>query len=73
MKILDSAHEFEINKDTFKTRNEKIIASRKAKELILGINQIYKESKDPTLMDLMKRLTIIKQKLEKRLNPKIVV
>lgn len=73
MEIIDRALEFETNKDSFKTRNEKIIASRQAKELILGINQVYKESKDPDLMDLMKRLTVIKQKLEKRLKMKIVV
>jgi len=33
----------------------------------LGVNEIYKTSKDPKLMDLMKRLTTIKQKIEKRL------
>lgn len=73
MEIIDRALEFETNKATFKTRNEKIIASREAKELILSINQIYKENKDPALMDIMKRLTVIKQKIEKRLKMKIVV
>ena len=73
MEILDRALEFETNKTSFKSRNEKIIASREAKELILSINEIYKENKDPNLMDLMKRLTIIKQKIEKRLKMKIVV
>jgi hypothetical protein len=73
MEIIDRALEFEINKSSFKTRNEKIIASRQAKELILSINEIYKENKDPKLMDIMKRLTVIKQKIEKRLKMKIVV
>ena len=73
MELIDRALEFETNKASFKTRNEKIIASRQAKELILSINQIYKESKDPNLMDIMKRLTLIKQKIEKRLKMKIVV
>ncbi len=73
MELIDRALEFETNKASFKTRNEKIIASRQAKELILSINQIYKESKDPKLMDIMKRLTLIKQKIEKRLKMKIVV
>ena len=73
MELIDRALEFETNKASFKTRNEKIIASRQAKELILSINQIYKENKDPKLMDIMKRLTLIKQKIEKRLKMKIVV
>lgn len=72
MEILEKALEFETNKTSFKTRNEKIIASKEAKELILGINEIYKQNKDPELMDIMKRLTVIKQKLEKRLKMKIV-
>ena len=29
--------------------------------------KIYKSSKDPKLMDLMKDLTLVKQKIEKRL------
>lgn len=73
MEILDRALEFEDNKSSFKTRNEKIIASRQAKELILSINEIYKENRDPKLMDMMKRLTVIKQKIEKRLKMKIVI
>jgi hypothetical protein len=73
MEIIDRALEFETKKTSFKTRNEKIIASREAKELILSINEIYKENKDPELMDIMKRLTVIKQKIEKRLKMKIVV
>ena len=52
---------------TFKTTSERIEASREVKALILGVNEIYKTSKDPQLMDLMKRLTAIKQKIEKRL------
>jgi hypothetical protein len=73
MEILARALEFEANKSSFKTRNEKIIASRQAKELILSINEIYKENRDPNLMDIMKRITVIKQKIEKRLKMKIVV
>jgi len=65
--ILEHANEFENRRHTFKTTSERILSSREAKELILGINELYKESKDPELMDLMKRLTVIKQKIEKRL------
>jgi len=67
MDIVKRALEFETKTTSFKTTNERIVASREAKELILGLNEIYKESKDPELMDIMKRLTVIKQKIEKRL------
>ncbi len=67
MDIVNQALEFETRKTSFKTTSERIEASREAKRLILGVNEIYKESKDADLMDLMKRLTVIKQKIEKRL------
>lgn len=67
MEIIDKALEFEQRKHTFKTTSERIESSREVKSLILSINNIYKEEKDPELMDLMKRLTAIKQKIEKRL------
>ncbi len=47
--------------------SDRVHSSRRAKELILGINEIYKETKDPELMELMKELTAKKQKVEKRL------
>ncbi len=67
MDILEKALEFEQRKTSFKTTSERIEASREAKSIILAINEIYKENKDAKLMDLMKRLTVIKQKIEKRL------
>lgn len=67
MDILERAVEFENRKHTFKTTSDRILASREAKEIILGVNEIYKQQKDAKLMDLMKRLTLIKQKIEKRL------
>ncbi|SFD20839.1 hypothetical protein [Algibacter pectinivorans] len=67
MEIIDKALEFEQRKHTFKTTSERIESSREVKSLILGLNNIYKEEKDPEIMDLMKRLTVIKQKIEKRL------
>jgi len=66
MDILERALEFEQRKMSFKTNSDRIIASREVKEIILGVNEIYKENKDPELMDLMKRLTVIKRKIEKR-------
>jgi hypothetical protein len=67
MDIIKEALAFEQKPTSFKTTSDRIVASRKVKELILGINEIYKENKDAELMDLMKRLTVIKQKIEKRL------
>jgi hypothetical protein len=51
----------------FKNTSERIEASREVKSIILEINEIYKTNKKPELMDLMKELTIVKQKIEKRL------
>lgn len=67
MDIIDKALEFEQRKHTFKTTSERIESSREVKDLILSLNSVYKEKKDPEIMDLMKRLTAIKQKIEKRL------
>ncbi|XCF04921.1 hypothetical protein ABI125_09295 [Tamlana crocina] len=67
MEIIDRALEFEQRKHTFKTTSERIESSREVKDLILSLNTVYKEKKDPKIMDLMKRLTAIKQKIEKRL------
>ena len=67
MKTIEKAFEFENRKFSFKTTSDRIIAAREAKDIILEVNELYKEKKDANLMDLMKRLTVIKQKIEKRL------
>lgn len=67
MEILDRALEFEQRKFSFQNTSDRIVASREAKELVLGLNDIYKVNKDPEVMDLMKRLTVIKRKIEVRL------
>ncbi|ALJ06521.1 hypothetical protein APS56_15875 [Pseudalgibacter alginicilyticus] len=67
MKIIEQAEEFAERKQTFKTTSERIEASREVKDLILSLNDIYKKDKDPEIMELMKRLTAVKQKIEKRL------
>ena len=67
MDILDRATEFENRKFSFKTTSDRILAGREAKEIILALNEVYKQNKDVKLMELMKRLTVIKQKIEKRL------
>lgn len=73
MNYLNEALEFEKSKIRLSSTNDRILASRKLKSLILGINEIYKSSKDPNLMDVMKRLTVIKKKAEKRLQLRIVI
>ncbi|MFS4467190.1 hypothetical protein [Maribacter sp. 2210JD10-5] len=65
--LLEQAQEFENRKMSNMSTSDRVEASREAKALILKINEIYKESKDPELMDVMKRLTVKKKKIEKRL------
>ena len=67
MDIIQKAVEFESRKTSFKSMNDKILAAREVKNLILGVNEIYKQKKDAQLMELMKRLTVIKKKIEVRL------
>lgn len=71
MKIIKEALEFTENESKFKSRDERIKASHAAKTLVLGLNEIYKENKDPKIMDIMKRITVIKQKFEKRLKGRL--
>ncbi|MBE0424117.1 MAG: hypothetical protein IBX66_09295 [Lutibacter sp.] len=73
MELVQNALEFEQRKMILKTTNERILASREVKSLILGLNEVYKKTKNPELMDLMKRLTVIKQKIEKRLNLRLSI
>ncbi|MDB9723480.1 hypothetical protein OAA58_02260 [Polaribacter sp.] len=70
MELIEKALEFETRKKRFPTTSDRIMAAREAKELILSINEEYKKSKDAKLMDLMKRLTLIKQRIERRLKGK---
>lgn len=67
MNLLERAIEFENRKFSFKTTSDRILASREVKALILELNEVYKLEKDPEIMDQMKRLTAVKQKIEKRL------
>lgn len=68
MSVLEEALDFEKSKMSNMSTSDRVVASRKAKELILAINEIYKKNKDASLMDLMKRLTVKKKKIEKRIN-----
>lgn len=67
MDILEEAATFENAKMSNMTTSDRVAASREAKRLILAINEIYKETKDTNLMDVMKRLTVKKKRIDVRL------
>jgi hypothetical protein len=67
MDILEEALIFEKAKMSHMSTSDRVVASREAKRLILAINEIYKETQAPELMDAMKRLTEKKKKIEVRL------
>tara|TARA_B100000809_G_C15093592_1_gene514145 strand:- start:48 stop:272 length:225 start_codon:yes stop_codon:yes gene_type:complete len=67
MDLINKALEFEKRKMKSLSTSDRVKISREAKTLILDLNQIYKEKKDEKIMDIMKRITAIKRKVEKRL------
>lgn len=67
MELINEAIEFENAKMSNMSTSDRVVASREAKRLILELNEVYKTSKDSSLMDMMKRLTEKKKKIEKRL------
>ena len=64
---MDEAVAFENASMSNMSTSDRVEASREAKRLILALNEIYKETKDADIMDMMKRLTEKKKKVEKRL------
>ena len=66
-KLMKEALAFETAKMSNMSTSDRVKSSREAKRLILAINDVFKETQDPELMDLMKRLTVKKKKIEKRL------
>lgn len=71
MDLLVQAEEFEKMKMSHMSTSDRVKASRKAKELVLSINEIYKKTKDSNLMDAMKRITEKKRKIDKRLKGRL--
>ncbi|GGG51471.1 hypothetical protein [Bizionia arctica] len=67
MELIDKALEFEKTSLRSLSTSDRIKISREAKELVLELNELYKTNKDEDIMDLMKRITALKQKVEKRL------
>ncbi|WP_203258132.1 hypothetical protein [Hyunsoonleella ulvae] len=71
LELINRALEFEQRKMKSLSTSDRVKISREAKALILDLNQIYKVKKDEQIMDIMKRLTTIKRKVEKRLKMRI--
>lgn len=67
MDILREAEIFEKAKMSHMSTSDRVVASREAKRIVLAINEIYKKTKDSKLMEIMKRVTVKKRKIEKRL------
>lgn len=67
MDLIKKALDFEQRKMKFPTTSDRILAAREAKSLILSLNEIYKQNKEEQIMEIMKRLTAIKRRVEKRL------
>jgi hypothetical protein len=67
MDLINEALAFEKAKMNNMSTSDRVAATREAKRLILALNEIYKKSKDTNLMDIMKRLTAKKKKIEIRL------
>ncbi|MBU2938805.1 hypothetical protein KO494_04540 [Lacinutrix sp. C3R15] len=70
MDLINKALKFEKQKLSSLSTSDRVKISREAKSLILSLNEIYKVKKDKEIMDIMKRLTAIKVKVEKRLKGK---
>ena len=67
MDLINEALAFEKAKMNNMSTSDRVAATREAKRLILALNEIYKKSKDTNLMDIMKRLTVKKKKIQIRL------
>jgi len=65
--LIKEAENFIIAKMTHMTTSDRVSASREAKRLTLAINEYYKKSRDGDLMDLMKRITVKKKRIDVRL------
>ncbi len=66
MDLIKKADEI-LNSPKPKTTNERIVASRSIKDLNLALFDVYKKENDTSIMDLMKELTELKKKIDKRL------
>jgi hypothetical protein len=70
MDVINEAIEFEKSKMSNMSTSDRVAATREAKRLILALNEIFKETKDNEIMEIMKGLTAKKKKIEIRLKGK---
>jgi hypothetical protein len=70
MDVINEAIEFEKSKMSNMSTSDRVAATREAKRLILALNELFKESKDNEIMEIMKGLTAKKKKIEIRLKGK---
>jgi hypothetical protein len=64
---IEKALDFEKKSMGKMSTSDRVSASREAKSIVLSINEIYKKTKDPSLMNIMKLVTKKKQKIDQRL------
>lgn len=69
--LLKQAEIYENRTMSHMSTSDRVSASREGKSLILAINEIYKKTKDNSLMEVMKRLTVKKKKIEKRIKGRL--
>lgn len=67
MELLNKASEFVKRSMANMSTSDRVMASREAKAIVLSINEVYKKTKDPNLMDIMKSVTYKKRKIDRRL------
>lgn len=67
MKLIEQALEFEKRSMARMSTSDRVMASREAKSIVLAVNEIYKKTKEPYLMKVMKLVTVKKRKIDKRL------
>lgn len=67
MDLMERIAEYEGRKKSGMTTSDRVSSSREVKALILEINEIYKVTKEVKLMDAMKRLTVLKKRIDIRL------
>ncbi len=66
-KTIEKALDFEKKSMGKMSISDRVSASREAKSIVLSINEFYKKTKDPSLMNIMKLVTRKKQKIDQRL------
>ncbi|MBT8280306.1 MAG: hypothetical protein KJO16_01925 [Muriicola sp.] len=71
--LIERAEKFEEMKMSHMSTSDRVVASREAKDLILSINKIYKKTKESELMEIMKKITVKKKRIEQRLKGRPLV